>query len=198
MQGLTHATIGAALALSVAPSDSVHQLIATGALGAVAGLLPDIDTPTSTAGRRARKLRLIVCIAGVALWWALRTDSRAVFALNTMVALVPSEVFGALAFVGACLLATFAPHRKATHSLAACLLFSAVWGSFAGIRWVAPFAASYMSHLVLDLCNKRPIALLWPIPWRMRLGIARTGGVLDHVLLGLGLIWICAQFLAKV
>lgn len=54
-------------------------------------------------------------------------------------------------------------HRGRTHSLVATIIYSACFYAFIpNQRYMICFAVAYLSHLALDLLNKRGERLLWP------------------------------------
>ena len=68
---------------------------------------------------------------------------------------------GLVGFVLTCTFAGISSHRGFSHSLLALALETiSVWLVFPTAAM--PFAIAFMSHLVLDLMNKRPVRLLYP------------------------------------
>jgi inner membrane protein len=80
-------------------------------------------------------------------------------------------------------------HRGALHSLLACLL------AYMAVRWLlallplaapgaallaAALALGYLSHLVLDALNPQGVRPFWPLPWRLALPLAESGGILER------------------
>lgn len=60
MMGSTHLILGAAAGLAALPFDPASWPLLIGA-GIVGGLLPDLDSPTSSLGRRVRPLSTAMC-----------------------------------------------------------------------------------------------------------------------------------------
>jgi inner membrane protein len=68
----------------------------------------------------------------------------------------------------------FKPHRKnMTHSLFGAVLFSLPWLL---PSYILLFLAGYLSHLFLDLFNKRGIPLWWPRKHCVTIADIRVGG----------------------
>mgnify|MGYP000945358721 FL=1 len=78
-------------------------------------------------------------------------------------------------------------HRGFSHSLLGLVV------AVAAVRLAYPplvtyFAMGYVSHVLLDLLNKRPVRLFWPVGRGVSLGACKAGGVLDNVLCALGVL----------
>ncbi|RJO62792.1 MAG: metal-dependent hydrolase [Dehalococcoidia bacterium] len=79
-------------------------------------------------------------------------------------------------------------HRGAMHSIAGALAVSLLisfllrqWYPAAIIQSMIPaFMAGYLSHLVLDTLTNSGVPWLWPLPLRIRLPLAQTGGLLER------------------
>lgn len=159
-------------------------------LGAVTGLLPDIDTPGSLAGRivpgRGRVEWPLIVASGLlcvlphielALPWAIPRTLWLIPAAGALIAVLTRGI-----------LRTVITHRGPTHSLAALAglgwLLPYLWPNVPHSWWVA-MMAGYGSHIVIDLFNPQGVALLWPIRKRwsfdtiwmfpLRLLVVRTG-----------------------
>lgn len=68
-----------------------------------------------------------------------------------------------LVFAGLLWWGIAAPHRGRTHSFVAMILYSACFYAFIpDRRYTLCFGVAYLSHLALDLLNKKGEKLLWP------------------------------------
>lgn len=78
-------------------------------------------------------------------------------------------------------------HRHAFHSLIAAVVFSAA-ALLAQIlahwpHWIAMSVfIGYVSHLVLDTLNPAGVPWLWPCPFRFRIPLVPTGGLLERLI----------------
>lgn len=83
-------------------------------------------------------------------------------------------------------------HRGALHSLLACLL------AYVAARWLvallpvavpggahlsAALALGCLSHLALDALNPQGVRPFWPLPWRLALPLAESGGTVEKILI---------------
>jgi inner membrane protein len=95
----------------------------------------------------------------------------------------PKSIIGKLLFFISAPLERRYGHRTITHSFVGWAVFTvifavliglisfipyiSVWGwSDLPIRWIAAFSISYLSHLILDMFNRRGSQMLWPDPGR--------------------------------
>ncbi len=78
-----------------------------------------------------------------------------------------------------------ASHRTFTHSLLAMFLYTfAVW--VVCLQMHRAFLFAYGSHLALDLLNKKPIPLFYPVHWSACLKLCYADGLANRALLYLG------------
>jgi inner membrane protein len=190
MTGKTHIAVGAASALALAHAGLADPTPALACLaaGAVGGLLPDADVASSEASRQLRRawalLAVVVAAAAVA-------DGALGFALLPHLALAIAslgmpQVAGIAILVAVCACGRASGHRGFSHSLVA------LAASHAAVRLALPTVAAavavgYASHLALDLLNKKPERLLWPMASGQRLGLFKSGGLADALLFVAGI-----------
>ncbi len=145
MRGSTHLILGAAAAAPFAASAHAPALLAVGAL---AGLLPDLDHPGSKIGRWVP-------------WPAAVAPGGDGFTKH-----------GRRWFGGRVIW-----HRGEVHSIGAGIIAATLAVLLAGALDLGPWLpagwlcatvlAAWCSHLAADLVNRSPIMLLWPLRRRM-------------------------------
>ena len=192
MTGKTHVIVGAAAGLAFArllsapAAFGITGLAAAAAGGAIGGALPDLDVRNTARPLQERLARwgaiaLLVVAVGLdaaAGWPTARAATEA--------GLGPVAV-GAAAIVALCCAARVSGHRSFSHSLLALAGFTAA--TLLACAPLAPFVgAGFASHLALDLLNRRPVRLLWPLSRGFCLGLCASGGVVDACLLVGGLL----------
>lgn len=157
--------------------------------GAIGGLFPDADVPTSQASQGIRRgwAILAVVVAAVLILDRFAATSIALWLWSFVVSFGTSQLAGLAILVAICACGRVSGHRGFSHSIVAlCLATFAVHLSFAPI---APFfAAGYVSHLLLDMFNRQPERLLWPFRAEVSVGLCKSGGVVDTIL--------CVTFIA--
>lgn len=185
MMSLTHLTIGIAASLALAEPGNASLGLTAIAGGALGGVAPDIDILDNDYMGDALLGQLLsvgVVVAVVA------ADSF--FGLGIVkeiledkgVALVGCILYAILFIVG-----FISKHRAFTHSLLAMVLFS-----FAAALVYTPlciyYTAVFFSHLLIDLLNKKGIQLLFPIRWKLCLGLCYANKTGNKVLMIIGLL----------
>lgn len=86
-----------------------------------------------------------------------------------------------------CLVGIFQEHREFTHSLIALVLFSLSVGLFC-YPIIIPFTIGFLSHLLLDILNKKPIRLLYPKEKGVCLKLCYANKIADKVFMVIGIV----------
>ncbi|GIM48520.1 metal-dependent hydrolase [Collibacillus ludicampi] len=152
MLGRTHMMLGALVGVVMTANAPGLGMLEGAAIGAIAGLMPDLDHPNSTLTRKVAPISL-----------GSRKISLALIALGVIKLAwdgwLPWHQVGMIALWA--LIAALSPHRGITHSLIG-LLFA----TYGLMGWLGPlwtvFAAAYLSHLVADMLTDGGVPLLWP------------------------------------
>lgn len=180
----THIAVGIASALAIAQTGSPASCLAAVVGGSLGGIVADCDIAPSRAHRDALVGRLL---AGAIAAIGLAVDARAGLGLGAYLV----EHLGAGMIVGIVLFAslTFAGARTAHRTFAHSLL--AMAGFCAAVRLAcAPicpyFAIGYASHLVLDVTNRQPVELFFPMRAGVCLGLCSAKGVVNAAALSVG------------
>lgn len=174
MDGKTHAALGAATTLWIMQPKSPVDLALTVGIGAVAGILPDVDLQQSKASNLMRR----VVLAAAALLVVLVGDSKRKGI--TLIQLLTGSAF-VVQLLGLAIILAFyfygskQPHRGFTHSAVAELI--AVLAFYLFDPSLAPCViVGYTSHLVIDLFNTKGEQLLWPYDGRWCFGLCKANG----------------------
>ncbi len=181
MNGNTHTVTGLACGLTVAALGMSDPLTLQGAVlgsGAalIASTLPDCDQ------YRIHVKEGFECIAKLVLFCFLFQWLNA-GAVNWQYAFF---------LILAILAGAMTDHRSATHSVMAAVVFTWIFWNVAGKNqgitiW---FAAAYLSHLVLDILNKRGEMLFWPFSRkRFCLRLFRSEGMVGKIIFRIAGVW---------
>lgn len=182
MMSRTHLTVGMAAALALSPVKDVNTCLLAAAGGAIGGVIPDVDIFDKAHKKDAVLvflLSLAILFGGIVCY--VRKD------------LIISDVIGHLSIFGAfCfdllfVIGFISEHRHFTHSIAAMLLFS-VCVSLIFRPLLIPFAIGYISHLALDMLNKKGMQLLFPYKKGFCLKLCYADRLVNKVLLIVGFI----------
>ena len=171
----THITIAASASLALLWPASLSGVLMAAAGGAVGGWICDIDCKDVGFQEETTPGMLpaaVFCAAALLLDWALGEGAVA----WTVGHWGPVPLLGACLFVlgfGAGLFVS--GHRGFMHSLFAAAWFSLTLGAFCR-PLMLPFGIGFVSHLLLDLPNKKGMRLFFPLRARIALGLCTARG----------------------
>lgn len=198
MSGETHAVVGAAAALGVGVVAGVGMPVgfALGAAGIIGGLLPDSDLQNT----RGRTVLVGGALASVCLLGRIVYDWMHGGVSGSMAGIVPLAVWCIAYFV---LVQHQHSHRGFAHSLTSVAATAAVLmvslGTLGVSREVRLIAVSLVvgmiSHLVLDLFNKKGIQLLYPVKKRVCFGVCRHDGIANSAVAAIAATLVAAEIM---
>ncbi len=190
MQGKTHLTVGCAAALLILRPDSWRELVWGAGAAMIGSVISDIDAGSSSAHRDADKVTaFIVCltagifIADVNLHLGIYSELMTRISQPRLITLTGL-------FVMICALGKAGRHRTFMHSLCALVLLSTCLYLLSS-SLALYFAIGFISHLLLDLLNRRKISLFWPSKRGVCLGLCRSSGWVNTVCFCFGLVGLC-------
>ncbi len=174
MLGRTHVAVGVASALVI-----LHPTTVTGILGAVAGgtlggAICDLDTRKAQVGDgKISSLELsVLLVFGTAVIDYITKAGVYSYILSHM------NTTALLLFLGGCVVGFFSPHRSVMHSIIALVFFSVLIRQIC-LPIAAAFTIGFISHLVLDLLNKKGMLLLFPLPFRICFDLCASDGAVN-------------------
>lgn len=182
MQGKTHIAGAIATATLVTQPRTVGELLLCVGVSAVGGAVCDVDVDGSIGSKKLKQVSgfgvVVVLLLGVALLTGRAEFSSVVARDNSIV----RTCFGVVAAFAVCWFGRRQPHRSFMHSILGVVLMSAssylvfteVW------RYVA---VGMLSHIALDLLNKKRIRLFYPLKKpKVALGLCTADGAVNTVL----------------
>lgn len=167
MLGKTHIAVGTATAYAITQPHTVPEFIIATVGGSIGGVMADIDVKIDTSNKFAAKASLDALygeiLATVIAIGALAGDFLTGGSIiQNIIANLPSFIIGAMIFIALTIIGEKSEHRDKTHSLLALALYS-VSVILIEPRIGLAFSIGYGSHLLIDLFNKRPIRILYPV-----------------------------------
>lgn len=180
----THAVWGAASAAAVTQCSSIGQIISAACLGALGGVICDIDL----FSKHNHKNRLARIIIGVAVFLIMLAAVDFKFHIGIYRRIYAyaglGQSAGIVGFIALCIIFMAAAHRKFSHSILACILSSlCVYLIYPPV--CPAYAAGFISHLALDLLNKKPEQLFFPMKKGVCLNLMysdRTGNTVMFII----------------
>lgn len=186
MMGKTHLTVGIATALAVTLPNTVEGCMLAVIGGGIGGVLADVDILDNDYKHDALIGELLAFgLTGLCflLDWIFGFGLVQRFASGNTIMLASGGVlFLILWGIGFC-----TDHRTFTHSLLALVLFTGAAFLLCQSLWI-PFATGYASHLMLDVLNKKPVPLLYPLKGGICLKLCYASKIGNTVIMIVGLI----------
>jgi inner membrane protein len=187
----THIAVGIAASLAITAPASAPAIACAVTGGALGGVLPDVDTLRHDVRHDARNGQVITVailvasiIADIIWGWGIWSD---IYAAS------PQAIAGLVIFVIAWVASFFSAHRSFSHSILGLGVFAlSVW--LAAPMLLGSFAIGFASHLLLDVLNKKPVQLLFPVGRGVCLVWCYANRTANTVLLILGLVYIVVFF----
>lgn len=194
MNGKAHTALGVGTAIGaceflglIGSSRDLNSVAVCVAVAATAATLPDIDVGAAHKVYRYSIYGMLGILVSIVAWVMLR---------HGRIGSIPLNVIGMMMVCGLSIYGKHQSHRGFTHSFLAEALFviGIVMGTI-GVPTqyrdviVVSFAFAYMSHLLIDLLNKKGEQLLFPLPNRYCLKLCTASG------LGNELTGLCGSFL---
>lgn len=186
MMSKTHITMGVAVSMLVTHPESPETCLLSIAGGAIGGVLADIDTLKNDSSDKdaliGQLISLGVSVVVFALDYFLNLGTCRSIALRDKTELI----IGLVIYIGLWVVGFITKHRTFTHTLLATILFSAAIYMICP-QLLIPFAAGYLTHLLLDLLNKKDIQLFFPLKPKFCFKLCYAAGTANTVLMFVGL-----------
>lgn len=160
MRTRTHAVVSSALSLAILRPNNIEELVLTVAVSAIGGTICDIDATT----KETKKKTTIGIIGFVLLlligYYIDYKNSYNIF--NLFINNNPYiSIIGLILILIICFYGMDKPHRSFLHSILCFILLTSItYICFNNIY--LPFIIGFISHILLDILNKREVKLLYP------------------------------------
>ncbi len=183
MLSKTHLAIGIATSLTVLQPSTPKEIAVAVIGGAMGGSIPDIDiikNKTNLDSIVTQSTAALIVLAAVLC------DYYFNYGIVRYLGSHPESLFTGIAlYVLFCVIGFYAPHRGFTHSFLGMALFTS------SVRIIYPeltgaFLLGYASHLVLDLLNRKPMKLFYPIRKGVCLRLCYSNRLANRVLFIIG------------
>jgi inner membrane protein len=180
MMGITHFTIGLATSLAVMQPTSINGCLTAVIAGALGGVTPDNDMLDQDNGLKVQ-FRALQVTAGM-LGLDIISGSGI---CESIISNQTTSIIGLVGFLILWFLGRISDHRTFTHSFLAMMLYSLFIG-FIYEPLAIGYMAAYLSHLVLDMLNKKKVPLLYPLDGGICLKLCYANSTVDTVLMYIG------------
>ncbi len=194
MMGKTHIAVGIATAFAIMHPKTMQEFIIYTVGGSIGGVMADIDVKIDTRNKFAAKASLDALYGEILAIAISATSLTANYftggtILQGMTENIPKFIIGTVLLIALIIIGEISKHRDRTHSIAA-------WGLFSiSVFLIEPhigiaFAIGYGSHLLIDLLNKSPIRLLYPLKKGFCLKLCYADRLGNELILIIGAVFI--------
>ncbi len=159
MMSKTHIAVGMASALVVSSMTDVNECVLAIAGGALGGVIADVDvlkTDKTGDAKMGEGIAIILTLISVVV--DLISGGKMVHFITEQYV---SAIIGIVGFIVLYIIGLNCEHREFTHSILAAILFSLCIGLIYP-EYFVPFLFGYLSHLAIDIMNKKGILLFYP------------------------------------
>lgn len=161
--------------------DSIFDLVVTCGCATLGGLVPDVDLKDSTSDKLFDRLMtslITIVVMSFFIKYFFDIDLYCkIKDCNYINYLISICLFIVMAFLG-----SKSSHRSFTHSFLGMFIYSLILSYGFGNNVVYPYFVSHLSHIVLDLFNKKGVALFYPSKYRLCFGICDSNGKVNKFL----------------
>lgn len=190
MMAKTHIAVGVASAMLITQPKTKTEFVATVVGGAVGGVMSDIDVKIDCSNKFAKKASLDALYGEIAALviavGALLADYfSSCLIIHRITNNLPFYVIGIAALVVLIVLGERSTQRDWTHSLIAMILFS-VTACLIDIPIGLAFSVGFASHLIIDLLNKSPERLFFPVKKRICFKVCYADRLGNELLFAVG------------
>ena len=181
MEKKTHVMCANFVSLCLIIPRSIPDLLITCGSATIGGLVPDVDLKDSTSDklfdRLMTSLITIVLMSFIIKYFFdidLYCKIKECSYINYLISIC---LFIVMAFLG-----SKSSHRSFTHSILGLFVYSAILSYGFGMNVIIPYFVSHLSHIVLDLFNKKGIALFYPSKYRFCFNLCESNGKVNKFL----------------
>lgn len=180
MRTRTHAVVANTLALAALNPSNLKELGICMVMATIGGTVCDLDVRTSESHK---KVDILITLTLSLLLIGYYIDYKNNYGISSMImnSNYYISILGLILFMIICFIGMHKPHRSFLHSLLCLTLFS-------GILLICfdniylPFLIGFISHIVLDIFNKRGVRILYPLKKGFALGLCRYDSKVDDII----------------
>lgn len=188
MLAKAHITIGIAAALTIAAPDSIPDALPVITGASLGCLICDLDCDNPREKQDSSHWRSVMfAVAAAALFEDYHIDAGMWRSLTQSGSYLWCA--GVAGFALTCAFASVSSHRGFSHSLAALAPETvSLWLVFPAAA--IPFVIAFTSHLILDMTNKRPVRILYPLKKGISFGWFYADRLANKVCAATGSVWL--------
>lgn len=182
MEKKTHVACGNLISLSLIQPTSIQGLLITISASTLGSLLPDVDLKDSTTDKLFDRLMtslITIVIMSILIKYLFNINLYKIIKSynNIFNYLISICLFIIMSYLG-----SKTPHRSFTHSILGLFIYTAILSYSFNNNIIIPYFISHLSHILLDLFNKKGISLFYPFKFRISLKLCECNGIINKLL----------------
>ena len=182
MEKKTHVAAANLVSLSIIRPNTVPSLLITIGVSTLGALLPDVDKKDSTSDklfdRLMTSLITIIIMSFLINYFFNFNLYKIIKEYNNIYNYIISiSIFIIMSYLG-----SKTSHRSFTHSILGLIIYSLILSYSFNNEVVLIYFISHLSHIILDIFNKKGIALFYPLKYRLSLKLCESKGTVSRIL----------------
>lgn len=182
MEKKTHIACGNLISLSVVQPKTVSGLLITIGVSTLGSLLPDVDLKDSTTDKLFDRLTtslITIIIMSVIINYFFNINLyNTIKEYNSIFNyIICITIFIIMSYLG-----SKTNHRSFTHSILGLFIYTIILAYSFNSTIVLIYFISHLSHIILDILNKKGVSLLYPFKFKFSLKLCESKGIVNKVL----------------
>lgn len=182
MEKKTHVSCANLITLSLVKPTSIPSLLITISSSTLGSLLPDVDLKDSTSDKifdrlMASLITIVISIILLKYFFNINIYNKIKEYNNIFNYIISISIFITVAYLG-----SKTSHRSFTHSILGLFIYSSILSIGFNNKVIIPYFISHLSHIILDLLNKKGISLFYPFKYRISLKLCESNGTINQLL----------------
>ena len=182
MEKKTHIACANALAICMVRPDDISSLLITCGFASLGGLLPDVDLKDSTTDKLFDRLMTSLITIFLMNFFLKYFFNINIYEKIKEFNIIYNYVISLFIFIVMGYLGSKFSHRSFTHSILGCFVYTFILSYGFDYNVLFPFLCGFISHIVLDLFNKKGIALFYPCKSRFCFNLCDANGKTNKLL----------------
>ena len=188
MTAKTHIATGTCLTVLMMQPDSIKYLTLGIAGGVIGSIIPDIDSKNSDVNQLFDKVTIItlltIVICSFIEYFFHIGIYKLIFKKNNKEEIIISSIL----FFIMCIIGSRTHHRSFTHSIIGLILYTFIISISLPKIIINSFVIGYVSHILLDLLNRKGIKIFYPFKKRYCLDLCDSDGIINNTMFYISLI----------
>ena len=182
MEKKTHIACGNLISLSIIQPKTISGLLITIGASTLGSLLPDVDLKDSTTDKLFDRLMtslltiiimsiILKSFLNINLYYKIKEYNNIFNYIVNICLFITASYFGSKT-----------SHRSFTHSILGLFIYTLILSYSFNTNIILPYFISHLSHIILDIFNKKGIALFYPFKYRFSFKLCESDGTINKLL----------------